>query len=406
MTIEVRPLGDLCNLKCSYCYEEGVREAKNVSAKYSMDKMLKRLEEVGTEFHLFGGEAFLVPREDRVKLWEFGYERYGKNGIMSNGTLITLQDIEDILKYNVGVGISIDGPNEMNDLRAVRTGGIDATRKATQKTMDNIRLMTKAGVSVGVIICLHKRNATKELLPRLLNFIDWLDKTGVKFGNIHTLEVEATMRDQDRDVLTQEENIYALKKLANFFQERPHLSFKPFTDMKEMLINREDSKTDCIWQFCDPRNTAGVYGIEGDGSLSNCGRASKDGINWYKTERYSYLRYIALYNTPEENGGCKGCRFWLVCGGQCPGEAINADFRNKSTNCATYKAMLTHYEDIIISNGEIPITKSPKLGEVEELMIEALQFGRRVGLYSLFKYAEEYPKTVLIEVRSDTDEIA
>ena len=60
---------------------------------------------------------------------------------------------------------------------------------------------------------------------------------------------------------------------------------------------------------------------------SNCGRTNKDGVDYLKSDHQGYERYIALYNTPHEHGGCKGCRFFLMCKGQCPGTAIDGDWQ-------------------------------------------------------------------------------
>lgn len=408
MPVEVRPLAELCNLGCTYCYQESIRKAKNISTKYDVDKIIERLEEVNQKFHLFGGEAFLVPREDRVKLWEYGYEKFKENGVQTNGTLIEESDIMDLLKYNVNVGISIDGPNELNDLREVRTGKkgsperLEATRKATQKTLDNIRMLTRHKVNVGIIITLHKVNASKENLPRMLQFIDWLDEIGVRHGNIHTLEVEATMPDQEKHVLTQKENIEAFMTIAKFLEDRPHLQYQPFHDMKKLLLG-DDTYSNCTWNFCDYMNTQAVYGVDGDGSISNCGRTNKEGVKYHKAEDTGFLRYISLYNTPQELNGCKDCRFWSICSGNCPGESVDGDFRNKSIHCSTYKSLLGYYEQKLIEEGEQPITKSPILGQVELKILEHLARGQHVYLKTIYKDLQENPIKITIPVKGVTD---
>ena len=79
--------------------------------------------------------------------------------------------------------------------------------------------------------------------------------------------------------------------------------------------------------------TRAVQGIEGTGRLSNCGRTNKDGVDFVKAATPGYERYIALYQTPQDQGGCSGCRFFIFCKGQCPGTAMNGDWRNKTEHC-------------------------------------------------------------------------
>ena len=80
-----------------------------------------------------------------------------------------------------------------------------------------------------------------------------------------------------------------------------------------------------------------MQGIEGTDQRSNCGRTNKDGIDFVKSDREGFERYLALYYTPQEYGGCKDCRFFLMCKGQCPGTAIDRDWRNRTEHCEVWK---------------------------------------------------------------------
>ncbi len=84
-----------------------------------------------------------------------------------------------------------------------------------------------------------------------------------------------------------------------------------------MLVG-EDHGTSCIWNACDPYTTQAVRGVAGQGQRNNCGRTNKDGIDFGKADTPGYERYLALYQTPQEAGGCSGCSFFLMCKGQCP----------------------------------------------------------------------------------------
>jgi uncharacterized protein len=372
MTVEARPLGVACQLSCSYCYQEPLRTTGNSNKKYSLDKMIEQIEKVGQDFNLFGGEALLIPKRDLERMWRYGFERFGKNGIQTNGALIDDDHIKLFKEFNVNVGVSIDGWGDLNSLRTVRgkESSNEKTLESTNKTVENILKLRKAGISVGIIITLHRQNGVGDRLQSLLNFIRFLGDNGVRGGNIHTLEVDETMRDQEINVLSNEENIEAFLTLAKFFEENKDLSWNPFAEMRKVL-HADDSKVNCTWKSCDPLNTQAVYGVEGDGALSNCGRTNKEGIEWYKADKNAYLRYISLYNTPDEMGGCKGCRFFMACGGSCPGESDKGDFRNKTIHCGTQKALLGFYEQKIIEEGGEPITLSPLRPLIEGVMLES-----------------------------------
>lgn len=88
MTIEVRPLNVKCNIACEYCYQNNLREAKNLSTAYNLEAMKTTLQAVGHPFAVFGGEPLLLGKPALEELFRFGHQQYGRNVIQTNGTLI------------------------------------------------------------------------------------------------------------------------------------------------------------------------------------------------------------------------------------------------------------------------------------------------------------------------------
>src|SRR5262245_61806732 len=93
-----------------------MRDAGNVNVPRNWPKAKETLSGLG-EFSVFGGEPLLAPISHLTEVFSFGLERFGKNGIQTNGSLITDEHIELFIKYKVGVGISIDGPGDLNIVR-------------------------------------------------------------------------------------------------------------------------------------------------------------------------------------------------------------------------------------------------------------------------------------------------
>lgn len=120
-----------CNLNCSYCYmyqhaDQSWRQRPQFMSEETFGHLLTRVAEhcdrrPGREMNLtfHGGEPMLIgPRQfdrfvgmameklkDRVSL-----------GMQTNGTLVNDEWIEVLKRYNLRVGVSLDGPPEIHDL--------------------------------------------------------------------------------------------------------------------------------------------------------------------------------------------------------------------------------------------------------------------------------------------------
>jgi len=336
MSVEILPSGIKCNLSCSYCYQNPMRDAGNFTTIMNVEKMIEALDNAGQSFTIFGGEALVTPIDILEKLFKYGFDKYKANGIQTNGSLITPKHIELFEKYNVHVGFSLDGPHELNDLRWA--GSLTKTRTMTERSHTNLTNILRAGkLSVSLIVTIHKKNAAGDKLQLLKNWFVMLSSMGLKFARLHLLEVDHKL--VENVALTEDEAFKAVTELAELHHG---ITIDIFSDIPRMMKGEEFSPT-CIWGGCNPLKTEAVHGINPDGTLSNCGRTNKDGINWLKSDTDWNERHHALINTPQEYGGCKDCRYFPVCRGECPGESD--DWRNKTRHCGLLMRLFKYYED-------------------------------------------------------------
>lgn len=377
MTIEVRAFGSACNIQCRYCYQNLQRAAGNhQKGRYDLNRIMDTLKKNNKPFTLFGGEALLMPESDLEKLWQWGYDKYGENGIQTNGTLINDNHIEMFKKFNVHVGFSIDGPGELNDARWA--GSLDKTREATARSLAAMERLSGEGVRQSLIVTLHRGNASPEKLPIMHDWFRKLDALGLTSARLHILQADS--EDIRKTLcLNTEENIKAFLSFFELEHELSSLKFDIFTEMQNLLLGRNESST-CIWNACDPYTTMSVTGIEGDGQISICGRSDKDGLNVVKCDTSGFERYIALYQVPQEYGGCRDCRFFLMCKGHCPGAALNNDWRNRTRYCTVWKGLLEHVEAQILENGGSPISTRNNRRELEIACLEAWSTGQNISI--------------------------
>lgn len=376
MSVELRPLGVKCNIQCQYCYQNPQRDAGNVLHAFDIERMKQAIEEEGGPFTMFGGEPLLVPKDILHDLWSWGLEKYGTNGMQTNGTLVDDEHIEMFRKYKVHVGMSIDGPGELNDVRWF--GNLERTRDATEKSHAALARLCDENIPCSLIVTLHRGNATADKLPLMHDWFRHLDEMGLCSARLHALEVEDAAI-AEKYALTNEENLAAFLSFHELEKELTNMSLDVFSDMRQLLLGT-DGQTTCVWNACDSYTTNAVRGVEGNGQRSNCGRTNKDGIDFVKSDTAGFERYIALYHTPQDNGGCKDCRFFLMCKGQCPGTAIDGDWRNKSVDCGLWMALFERLETALLAAGEAPVSVSPNRTDVENAMISAWLSGNNISI--------------------------
>ena len=383
MTIELEPVGVVCNLSCPYCYEHPMRDAGNFRQKtYSVEKMLEGLAKEGGNFTLFGGEPLLTDIDDLETIFKWGYERYGFNGVQTNGVLITDRHIEMFKKYKVHVGVSLDGPDEMNDTRWA--GSLEKTREATRKSFEAIKKILDNKLSLGLIITIHKKNGLPKYRERFKAWIKELQAWGVDGARLHPLEIDHTSIT-DSLALTPEQNIEFLLDMWDFEiselnvpGKRP-FHFDIFRDV-EYMLKAEDAHATCTFMSCDPYTTHAVQGIDSQGNKANCGRGNKEGINWIKADVDGFERQMALYHTPQEHGGCQGCRFFIMCKSHCPGTGADMDWRNRTDTCLNWKVAFSIYEKIMVKRGETPLSLHPDLKRYEDILMYGYSRGAEIRL--------------------------
>ena len=125
----------------------------------------------------------------------------------------------------------------------------------------------------------------------------------------------------------------------------------------QMLLVRttNDVRLECL----RPVQYAGSPGHRRARTAQQLRQDDKDGIDFVKAGREGFERYLALYHAPQDAGGCHGCRFFLMCKGQCPGGSINGDWRNRSSKCDLWMALFPRFEAELIAKGRTPLSISP-----------------------------------------------
>jgi uncharacterized protein len=358
MTVELRPYGDKCNLRCEYCYENPLRDYNLPKGKPDYEEIKRVLKKHDKHFTVFGGDPLVIPLEELEDLWIFGMVNWGQNGIQTNGSLITETHIALFKQYNVHVGFSIDGPHMLNDARSAPSGNLDATRALTDKSNQNMVTCLQKGIGTSLICTLTKMNASSERIDTLIKWFEYLNKKGLKSVRLHFMENNNANHLQ----LSYEDTVVALKRFYRL-HENTNLDFDIFKEMESKLRGGDGGC--CIYNGCDPMNTQAVDGLDHNGEPTNCGRTNKEGIDFLKAEPRLRMRDWILSTTPQKDNGCKGCEYWYACHGNCSGSGIDGDWRNRSTHCEVLRFLFQYIlekKDITLLSPEEKIETLPFCG--------------------------------------------
>jgi uncharacterized protein len=323
-------------------------------------------------FSLFGGEPLLASLETLEKLWSLGLKKYGKNGVQTSGRPIREEHWELFRKYKVCVAFSIEGPGELNDSRWA--GSLEETRRSTAHSIECLERCLREKISTGLITTLHSKNASADRLPRLKQWFRKLDGAGLQSVNLHVLQHEGAYQHL---ALDHNETLQAMIQLYRLqTRELRHLRMAPFSDILALLRGKDswkwkdgtDGGVNCTWTGCDPWTTPAVRGIEADGSRTLCQRVHNNATQWQPLRAGTFARQLVLRSTPQDQGGCQGCRQMITCKGQCPGTAIDGDWRKRSRDCQFWKDLLEHFEGVLLDAGEFPVTLRHDRDQIEEAM--------------------------------------
>lgn len=159
-TIVLQPT-PFCNIRCNYCYLP-TRDDVSTMSLQTIEAAFKRVfespyasDQITAIWH--AGEPLVLP----AKYYETAFQAIERlrpdevtirHSFQTNGTLITQEWCDLIQRWNVGVGVSIDGPREMHDANRVTRSG----KGTFDRAMRGVRLLQAEGIPFHVISVLSK----------------------------------------------------------------------------------------------------------------------------------------------------------------------------------------------------------------------------------------------------------
>ena len=160
-TIVLQPT-PFCNIRCKYCYLPTRDDTSTMSLETIAASFHRIFESGYADSHLtviwHAGEPLVLP----VAYYEAAFaeiERLRPSGVeirhsfQTNGTLLTKQWCELFRRWNVGVGVSIDGPRHIHDANRITRSG----KGTFDRAIRGARLLKEEGVPFHVISVLSRQ---------------------------------------------------------------------------------------------------------------------------------------------------------------------------------------------------------------------------------------------------------
>ncbi|AKG91738.1 Radical SAM superfamily [Geoglobus ahangari] len=152
MRLLILALTEDCNLRCVYCYARG-GERKRYMSYSTAKRAIERHYHPGMKVQLTGGEPLLNYKVVRRVAGRYDV----KFSIQTNGTLLDHEKAEELHDLGVRIGISIDGPPEVNDVLRPYPSGRGSTRDVLRAMM----VLKSLGIPYGITCVVTRVNQSR-----------------------------------------------------------------------------------------------------------------------------------------------------------------------------------------------------------------------------------------------------
>ena len=355
-----------CNLDCKYCYfyhspDQGwLRQPARMSWE-TIDAVIDRLAQLREQQQqplavvLHGGEPLLLGKRRLQRLLEGLRSELGQEStiaLQTNATLINDELVELFSKTRTSVGVSIDGPSDINDRFRVdrrERSSFSSTIAAIERLLDHPR---RAEIFRGVLAVIDPNSDPQAVYEF--------------FKSLRVPSIDFLLRDGNHDRLPYGKCSFESREYGRWMARLWELYV---ADPEPTPIEFLDNLVRGIFGAESTKEGSGVasYGIlvvETDGTITKNDtlKNSFDGAdlfcrNWSVhrnafsevTASAEYLQYVASQRTSHRE--CLECPLLSACGGGMVLHRWSADkgYDNPSVYCRDQKYLFNRIADTILS---------------------------------------------------------
>jgi uncharacterized protein len=364
----IMKISGTCNLGCPYCYYfKNKSRTEQASMKLDvlnkfLDEASKRSQKIELIWH--GGEPLATDisvYRDIVKKQKEISQEAGvtfRNVLQTNGTLINQEWINFFIEEKFGIGVSLDGTQEIHDIYR-----LSLSKNGTfEKTIRGINLLKKNGVPVSVLAVVTKNSLShaKEIYEFFVNELGLF-----RFDFLPMVEIITHSQNKDQHRVDSGTKNFIPGSLeqgdfAAFMNEifdlwwasnSPNVSVRFLDNVLLGLLGKRPKS-------CTFNGSCGNYTtLDVDGTLSPCdnfveykdlafGNIKTDSLNDMldSSKRQSYRKLVGSVHS-----SCTNCKFLHACGGGCRkyNFFLNQNFSDPNYFCGDRWTIFNHVDEII-----------------------------------------------------------
>lgn len=342
----IKPASAVCNLDCSYCFylDRDADPYKELPARRMTNETLERLVDnylfysyPASTFAFQGGEPTLAGLPFFQKLVEL-QQRHGRNGqsvsnaLQTNGVLLDKDWCQLFREYKFLIGISLDGPEEVNDLYRFNKAG----HGTWKNVMRGVEEMQKEKVDFNVLCVVSQSNVHKA--REIYKFYRSLGIDYMQF--IPLAEFDAEGNPFPFTITAAEYGKFLCEIFDLWWPERRRIRVRFFDNLAEAIAGQKPGSC-TMHETCDSYVVVEYNGdvypcdffVESSWKLGNVNLDSFPEIA-RRQKRYSFAVKKTLAH-PE----CQVCEYQTICHGGCPKtrHGMHRQFEDLDYFCQAYK---------------------------------------------------------------------
>ena len=353
----IKPSSSKCNLKCRYCFYHTIADERKVKdygfmSTDTMENLIKNLFDFANggsvSIAFQGGEPTLIGLEYFKKFVSF-VKKYNTLGakviyaIQTNGTLITEEWAEFFNKNKFLVGLSLDGPEEINDFYRVNS----KEEGSFNKVLRAKNLFEKHRVDYNILIVVSSLVAKN--IVKIYNYFKKENFNFLQF--IPCLDPLTEKKGENSYSLKPNEYEFFLKKLFDLWFEdmkkNKIINIRFFDNILKMYLGMEPEACS-MRQMCHIQNV-----VEADGSVYPCDFYAYDDYKLGNVNEVNFTKILDFKKSIDfvkesliTNHDCAKCEWYKYCKNGCRRYRDNGDKNSNLSDpnyyCSVYKSFYSY----------------------------------------------------------------